>query len=742
MDTKTSEWKAMRMSGDAMWLKAAAVAVSSLAGLLLAANSAIAQSVVAPRATTTIPGIGSGGGSGGSGGGLGGIGGIGGGIGDSGGGNTSGTTTDGSAEAVPDKSVLARTEQLISDDEGAKLNLMKAFDGWSQLFHGYGKSPILIDPHENFLKRVYPENRKDDSKRPSLEKVYKDSSNVAVDDEVYKTKMSLYQPHLRMIDQHLMDEYADKHYLYGITSKRANTNFTLAGLDKTIAAILTATQQQADLFVSTQVMKEIAWSASKAANPQRAQIYDDTDEKVEYCMGKFGKDGQGGGGGGQGGGGGIPHENRTEWECDKKVCGDEPKVGQRKSPTGGGGGNSQDFEQTPGGLFRYCICCAETAKKLNKVVPEGEAGKWTLVEKIFGIKVEESSGGSGATSRVANPLDDQLAKANDESDDKRLQAGIGGLGGGGGGGGDEKEKVKKVAKAFREMYGDYEIKSEEGKATYKYKFPKYSMPEKIAAFRNGCQSCKDGLCTTDHQMSCPMTGQFLKYGICPAIEEIFKDWEEILKAEQQGEQGLDRWKDIWVEASLGIPLASRDIMGFISLLYPEGKRSVPKDKIKGEMRRVVDMWCDASAVAAFRSFHTRFRSIMLDHLALNANANPDDRARLIGLVDRIGGQLSLGEMDAKGNYMAAQMLQGVGMHYDRKMHSYVATMAQATRSHVDNIAQMAGDVSFGSAGQREDSGSNGGGSVTRKSYKGLAGFERSVQSTPSPVAELLQQLSP
>lgn len=160
---------------------------------------------------------------------------------------------------------------------------IEMFKGWTMLYKGYGRSPILFNQIDGGRDRKYPELafRKDDpvSSENSLKVL-----NLGVDDELSKATMAVYQPLHQMADEFSMDKRATDQHFALFNTIRGIAVLTLSYLDKTVAAGLATTQQQVDEHVTQSLLKQIAWTSSRLANPNKSQLYVDTDEKVEACM--------------------------------------------------------------------------------------------------------------------------------------------------------------------------------------------------------------------------------------------------------------------------------------------------------------------------------------------------------------------------------------------------------------------------------------------------------------------------
>src|SRR5690606_28188179 len=114
--------------------------------------------------------------------------------------------------------------------------------------------------------------------------------------------------------------------------------------------------------------------------------------------------------------------------------------------------------------YSACLCCADTGDEINKTLEAGGSEGYSLVERIFYGTRSPQSGGL------------KSAQASESA-----------------------EAIENVIKAFRDMYGDITIVSENSKKGLginsdkilkrKFVLPGSSIPQKIHLFRDGqCNS--------------------------------------------------------------------------------------------------------------------------------------------------------------------------------------------------------------------------------------------------------------
>jgi len=543
--------------------------------------------------------------------------------------------------------------------------MIDTFDGWTQLFSGVTKTPVAIDPEK--LDKDYPQlltpDGEENPKRPRMGEVFGQkqvltlaTEDVGVDDEILKTSMAVYQPIMRMQRDFLEDERARNSYLDSALTLRGIAIMTMGFLDKTVGAGLTAVQQQADENTVQQLLKQIGWTTSKMANPDRSQIYRDTDEKLEACL----EIALGGAAKKQ-----VKGKSRkiVDFQCSDK-CGEAPKGGSPYRGTLG-----KEKEKQGNGSYDYCVCCAETKMQLNYINEDGKTNseqgsakknEWSLVERAFyGSKLPE------------------------------------------GGTLNEGERLKKAVRIFKQLYGDVMITGKNASGgggdsddplRYMYMFPKYSLKKTVRAMRNGCSSCDAGSCPPGGTKpdNCPLQEDFTRQlGICDALQLILANWEKINDGSMRG-QDVQDW---WVDASSGFVLTGRTIK---NLLAVNGDPTRASASPSGRMKRVIDAFCDASAVAAVTRINLRFAAAVSDHLAMNQHVTSADKAKLLGLINRFSEQLALAQADVGASFEVENLLTGLSIAHDRRQGGFLASVASAATGEVNNGAQRNGMGSYGS----------------------------------------------
>jgi len=155
-------------------------------------------------------------------------------------------------------------------------NLLLAHDGWDPDFNAYEKTPILFDSVGANRNRQYP---KLSTGPDGIQNV-----SVSTDDEVMKSSLAIYRPVSEIQTSFAENQTERDNHLDMFKRLRGVAILTLSYLDKTVAAGLATVQQQVDMDTIHQLLKQISWTNSKIANPQRSQLYEDTEEKLNLCM--------------------------------------------------------------------------------------------------------------------------------------------------------------------------------------------------------------------------------------------------------------------------------------------------------------------------------------------------------------------------------------------------------------------------------------------------------------------------
>lgn len=497
---------------------------------------------------------------------------------------------------------------------------------------------------------------------------------IGVDSEILKTSMAIFQPIHRMQMDFLEDEFMRDRYLDSALTVRGIAIMTMGMLDKTVGAGLTAVQQQADQNNIQMLLKQISWTSKKMSDYDHAQVYRDTDEKVESCMeialagtskaAKKQVDGK--------------TLERVTFSC-SETCGPPPE--QRKKNDY----RTQNGKKSGNGSYAYCVCCAEAETALNQLSEKGRQAEglkgvedpkkvYTLAERAW-FGVGENDGADGV--------------------------------------------LTKNMKAFKAIYGDVVVTTEGAKGqasngqephiAYLYQLPQAGIPELVGMFKDKCNYNPDLDNSIGNQGICKDLAQDFKveFGVCPALFEIFKNWKSIISG-QGSTQDIGK---AWAEASMGHPLDGRIIKEFLAI-NGDPVTELPPGEEKATLSRVIDAYCEASAISALVRLHSRFASMTEDHLLLNRTLNTSEKQQLQTLVNRFGSYLALAEADTNSKYKAEASLAGVSIQFDRRMTGLLASTSQANLNWQNYVAQSSGYTAIGRASEYCDGGNCEGGSAS------------------------------
>ena len=445
-----------------------------------------------------------------------------------------------------------------------------------------------------------------------------DNQSLSTDDEISRATMAVYQPVWKIQNSFVADEKHRDQHLDMFKAIRGVATLTLSYLDKTVAAGLATVQQQADNNTKAAILKQISWTNSRIANPQRAALYIDVDEKVEACLAK---------------------ETEKVADFPSKSAGRWAEVLTQES--------CPECMENEDNRYSFCVCCAQSyGNRTITPLRESDEGKISLVDKIF----------FGVNSPVMN---------------------------------DANNPINKFTELYKGLYGDVEL-NEKG---FKFQYPKYTVQQKIKAFRDGCFSTDaeyDGptSCSSAEaceSLACPITGRYVSHGgICGAMFDLIS--ADDLESE-------DSIKD-FEEVSLAMILTARDIINIRAIQDPENKLPI-KEELSPELKDWLNTFCDSSSVAAFKKMHVRSKRIVLDHLALNQYATDYERNRLQQLVKRIDSYLALAEADIQAAWAGIQNLETASIKRELSDEQQVRAAAAGALAQQFMARQINGMASFG-----------------------------------------------
>lgn len=544
------------------------------------------------------------------------------------------------AQTASAEDIVDEGRQAIDNEINAGTDLKGAREGWQMEYGGFRQSPILFDPREDSSdlgstrRRTYPPMNDE-----GLGKMREGQMNISVDDELDKTKLAIFQPihSAEDGDQNIQTSFADNarlrdNHLNLFRTVRAVAIMTLSYLDKTVAAGLATTQQQVDQDTTHQLLKQISWTTSKLANPDRDQLYNDLDEKFEFCMHSHGA-------------GLSPiYMKHVNIECPR--C-------QNLLPPGG---------PSTGGAYHYCVCCAETGKVVNQSIHDSTGEPyWSLVERLFyGLQ---------------KPVGEITAGENTYKAEAIVNYGT------------------FFAALYGDIRFENPTSGQET-MTFRYVSPHWSVPNAISYLRDlddGHASCQQ---TDEVFFYCPITGSVVQTGICPAFRQLL-EWEHAGVLEQKRQDNPAQLNNLWIEASLGGPITVEDLTNILKMRTDDNPNVKLFDSVtKGNsshkrLSKYVESFCDASAVTAFKKLHVRMMSIALDHMALNRKATERDKAMARQLMSRVSQYLELGGIDSRSSN--EEMLVAAGIESDMKQAAQTtaawaaAASAQETQNQIGEI---------------------------------------------------------
>ena len=543
--------------------------------------------------------------------------------------------------------------------------------------------------------------------------------DLSVDDEISKSSMAIFQSmsgpgaadqkpdangNLRQTiqDSFLQNEAARDSYLDTFKTARGIAIMTLSYLDKTVAAGLATSQSQADSDAIQQQLKQMNNNIAKIANPEKARLFEDADEKFEACME----------------GAGFPGKKSAE--KDPVIQGQEkplPVVFDAytqcqlnrdpadTSPAFCGGMKSYQSSK-----YHFCGCCAENSSfaNLSTVTPLGAKNKvfygegYSLVDRMFlGLTVPNGQLRLEATTTDA------------KQSDKDFDAG---------------RSMLDFSTMVRSLYGDIlfapkfsgvdnsKSTSRDGtksnKLTIKLTTPLLSIQQWVRAvrdfsevkkvnpysralsFNSGPGSKLEESCHWEQNEGmwlryCPTFGGALKWGVCPALKQLIQLEKDnqltAYTADSSGAisapDGTSMKKDqavaqMWSEASLGGVLLSRADLTTMTEL--EGT---------ADGDRIIAAFCDTSAVEAVKRLHRKVTTLANDMLAANRKATQQDKSEILSLFKRADDQLKLGTEDSRSK--VDELLLALDMQRDRRREALRSSLV-ATGNASERQAKRVG----------------------------------------------------
>ncbi len=498
-------------------------------------------------------------------------------------------------------------------------------------------------------------------------------SEMGVDDEILKTSMAMYQPIHRLQLDFLNDKQARDRYLAQGLTTRGVLLLAMGFLDLTLGSGLKDGQQQTDMNATQELLQQVNWSLERLASPDRAQVFKDTDEKLEACLEiainqNVAKEQITG-----------LTRKRVNFTCDKNKCGDKPSGSDPYATY-----NTSNPEEMGNGSYAYCVCCATSETKLNglgednSVTPQGingaDANTWSLVDRAFyGVSKQDQR--------------------------TRGQSG---------------DALKEFVDIFKDLFGDYLLKEEtdggEKFISSRYATPQVSIQKFVALHKNRChntggfepKSDLSGSSSADCQLK--DEDRFgIKYGICPSIMKIAAKWDQTLEGNPDGE-----FPRYMAEASMGQPIYGA-VMDSIMTMVSNSTNKIEENKESLKVASTIEAFCNTSAVSAVVRHIAFYKNIVNDVLVYNTVISQRDKALVGQLIDRYFEAVRLADLDEQSKFRAYAITQGLNMNRDRQNLQALSSASQAQSNLIANTTNATSLTGFTSSGLFTGNGGAGGG---------------------------------
>jgi hypothetical protein len=549
--------------------------------------------------------------------------------------------------------------------------------------------------------------------------------DLSVDEEIYKSSRVEFQPIVAGASQQtiqqsfLSNEHQRDAYLDTFQTARTIAIMTLGYLDKTVAAGLATSQSQADSDAVQQLLKQMNQSISKMSNPELARLYEDNDEKFQFCMRDVRPNTAGVSAQVTGVQPGQPKPEAITFDyvvaCNlvdgSKFCGGPQAYANSR--------------------YHFCSCCAESSSSIGRstiqqvgglpgVIVGGEG--YSLVDRIFmgatvptgKIRLEQVKAATPGSSTAATSTTTTTARV-------EVDAG---------------RALVDFAAMARSLYGDIlfapknNISSYNGassgssnrsgdRLTIKLASPLLSIQQWIKMVRDysevknlqpfetivrnnsappGSIDRRSNVTRADVDKSChwqlnegmwirycPTFGGSLVWGICPALKTLIqleRDNKLDSKTDNVSVPGVgarkisDSVDQLWTEASLGGALLSRADLATMAEMSGTS-----------EGDRIIESFCDTSAVEAMRRLHRKTTTLANDMMAANRKATDREKKDMQSLIARVDDQLKLGAEDSRSK--VDEILLALDMQRDRARDSYRSSLV-ATGNASERQARRVG----------------------------------------------------
>ena len=484
----------------------------------------------------------------------------------------------------------------------------------------------------------------------------------------------MYQPKFRLDLDYLNDRNARDRYYDQAKTLRGVSVLAMSFLDNSLGAGLHDIQVQADQNTQAEFLKQVNWSLEKLASPDRAQVFRDTDEKLEACL----------------------EEALTERTAKKRIanttrervdlncpdfCGTPPNGSNPYENTN----TKTDWSRQGNGSYQYCVCCAQGITALNRL-REDEHGPiglltddnrtWTLVDRVFW----------GVQKNVNLDINVDLE------------------------GDDPKEVLKAFTDTFKKIFGDYVIRTvnrgqpKEHLGTI-YQAPAMSPERLVYMNRNRCADLDRNNSNVIPIGNCGLNEDVrfkVKYGICHSVGKLL---------DSHGLKGTDVYRDILneyeAEASAGIPFTGGLADAIISLGSEQADRlDLGQERL--ESAQAINVFCDTSAISAAARQVIQMKRVANDMVTINSQVTSKDKAIFLGLIERYMDwfRMKMVEQQVRASLLGANT--GILIEHDRQVSSNIAAINESWKGAISNrgTSALAG-ASFSGGLKNTDGGASG-----------------------------------
>lgn len=540
--------------------------------------------------------------------------------------------------------------------------------------------------------------------------------DLSVDDEIHRASLAPIRNVDTLNSEFLNNEGMRDRHLDSFKTVRAIATLTLSYLDKTVAAGLATTRQEASLDGIQHLLKQVSTNISKMANPQRRRVYDELDEKFEACMTGEKEEVPGGLWVGS-------PEWAAKYPADAERLTFNPwvqcDVKTRKGPC---------VDLLNGsGRYHFCSCCADV-KEFAVMSTGGAQAVWgengvrnseqglTLYDEGYSTVDRVFLG-----RKVPNGLlrEKRFLDEHGRIDTGTLTTYDAGY------------LIYDFSTLVRALYGDVvylrEGSRKDGAAPNPNKYIRRYVPpllsvsqwvqalrdaEKVRSmhpfnialtYRQSATSIQDRCWWENHGGAkerplwlryCPAMGSSLVFGVCPALERLMElEKGNLLESYVNGtatnvsvsypsgyspQSTAQYVNDLWTEASLGGGIFT--VAKLRALVELDGTT---------EGSRLVQAYCDVSAVEGLKRLHRRVRIMAEGFLAANTKVPNEEKEVVKSLIQRMDNALELGTQDSRSQ--VDSLLLALDSSRDRRREAVRSALTQSTRA-AENRSRQLGQI--------------------------------------------------